>query len=333
MTQKKNKSHIDYSVVVPVMNEEQNVRLLYESIKKAFHRMPGRHEIIMVDDGSTDRTYVILRELHQADRALKVVKFRRNFGQSAAMAAGFEAARGRVVISMDGDLQNDPADIPAMVAKLEEGYDIVAGWRKNRKDKMLIRKVPSKIANRIIRFFTGVPLHDTGCSLKVYRAEIIKRIRLYGEMHRFIPALARIEGARIAEMVVTHHPRKFGRSKYNLTRTFKVIMDLTTLNLFIKYLRRPVHFFAKVGMVLNAAGFVAMLVGVQHLANGQEQFASMNVLFSTAFLLLAAGFQLLFFGLVGNMVVKTGERNGALLEYFTKRPGETGLSNVSIQSE
>lgn len=309
---------VEYSVVVPVMNEAENVELLYRSIKAVFEMMGDSYEIIMVDDGSTDETYSILQALNRRDKHLKVVKFRRNFGQSAAMAAGFEQARGHIVISMDGDLQNDPKDIPAMVAKLREGYDIVAGWRKNRQDKMIIRKVPSKIANKIIRFFTGVQLHDTGCSLKVYRSEIIKKIRLYGEMHRFIPALARIEGARFAEMVVAHHARKFGQSKYNLTRTFKVIMDLTTLNLFIKYLTKPVHFFGKLGFLFNVFGVTALAVCGYFVLKGFDDLASMNVLLSIAFLLIAAGFQFFFFGLIANMVVKTGEKkNGQLKEYFS----------------
>jgi len=311
---------VTYSVVVPVMNEEENVGILYDRISEVLQSMGEPYEIIMVDDGSTDMTYSALKRLHQKDKRLKVVKFRCNFGQSAAMAAGFERARGAIVVSMDGDLQNDPQDIPAMVRKLNEGFDIVAGWRKNRKDKMLIRKVPSRIANRMIGFFTGVRLHDTGCSLKVYRAEIIHRIRLYGEMHRFIPALARIEGARIAEMVVKHHPRQFGKSKYNLTRTFRVIMDLTTLNLFIKYLTKPVHFFGMLGLAFNAVGALALLASGFLVATGAYDLADVNVLISVAFLLLASGFQFVFYGLIGSMVVNTGEKqNGQLMDYFSRQ--------------
>ncbi|RMF56360.1 MAG: glycosyltransferase [Calditrichaeota bacterium] len=318
ITRNGNHRTVDLSVVVPVMDEEQNVEILYERLRDVLDGTRLSFELIFVDDGSTDRTYDVLRTLHQQDPRLKVVKFRRNFGQSAAMAAGFEQARGRIVVSMDGDLQNDPGDIPAMVSKLEEGYDIVAGWRKNRKDKMLIRKVPSKIANRIIRFFTGVQLHDTGCSLKVYRAEIIRKIRLYGEMHRFIPALARIEGARIAEMVVNHHARQFGRSKYNLTRTFKVIMDLTTLNLFIKYLNKPLHFFGRLGLLFNLAGLGSIAGSAYLLASGSYGLSDLNVLVSLSFLMVVAGFQFIFFGLLANMVVSTGDRkNEQLREYFS----------------
>ncbi len=310
---------IAYSVVVPLMNEEGNVKLLYERISDVLKPLARPYEIIMVDDGSTDRTYEILHDLHQRDNCLKVIKFRRNFGQSAAMAAGFEHASGEVIVSMDGDLQNDPKDIPAMIKKLQEGYDIVAGWRKNRKDKMVLRKLPSKIANGIIRFFTGVRLHDTGCSLKVYRAEVIEQIRLYGEMHRFIPALASIEGARIAEMVVDHHPRRFGSSKYNLTRTFRVIMDLTTLNLFIKYLTRPVHFFGMLGFLFNTVGLFALLLCAYLILTGAYDFSGINVLGAFAFLILISGCQFVFYGLVANMVVKTGnKKNGQMVDYFSR---------------
>jgi glycosyltransferase involved in cell wall biosynthesis len=280
--------------------------------------MSQPYEIIFVDDGSTDSTYPILKQIHDKDKNFKVVKFRRNFGQSAAMAAGFEQARGEVVVSMDGDLQNDPVDIPKMIEKLSEGYDIVAGWRKNRKDKLIIRKVPSKIANKLIRKLTGVELHDTGCSLKVYRSEVVKKIRLYGELHRFIPALARVEGARISEMVVNHHSRQFGESKYNITRTFRVIMDLTTLNLFIKYLTRPIHFFGMLGFLFNIFGSMALLWSMWLVVGGKYELSAINVPLSLSFLLIAAGFQFVFYGLLANIVVRTGDRkNSQLKEYFS----------------
>ncbi|MFQ5636717.1 MAG: glycosyltransferase family 2 protein [bacterium] len=308
---------IECSVVVPVMDEEENVKILYNRITEVMQKMGRSYEIIFVDDGSSDRTYSILKEIHLRDDHLKVVKFRRNFGQSAAMAAGFEQAHGRVVVSMDGDLQNDPKDIPNLLDKMNEGFDIVAGWRKNRKDKLIIRKVPSKIANRLIRFLTGVYLHDTGCSLKAYRSQVIKNIRLYGELHRFIPVLARIEGAKISEMEVSHHARKFGQSKYNLTRTFKVIMDLTTLNLFIKYLANPVHFFGMLGFLFNAGALLALLFCGYLWVNGSYAISGLNVLISVAFLLVAAGCQFVFYGLIANMIVKTGDKHGPkLIEYY-----------------
>jgi glycosyltransferase involved in cell wall biosynthesis len=232
------------------------------------------------------------------------------------MAAGFEYASGSIVISMDGDLQNDPIDIPKMIEKLREGYDIVAGWRKNRKDKLFIRKVPSKIANKIIRKLTGVELHDTGCSLKVYRSEVIKKIRLYGELHRFIPALARVEGARITELAVNHHARQFGVSKYNLTRTFRVIMDLTTLNLFIKYLMKPMHFFGMLGFLFNTLGLTALFWSLFLLFDGGDT-SIVNVPISVTFLLIASGCQFVFYGLLASIVVRTGDKkNNPLREFF-----------------
>ncbi len=299
---------IEYSVTVPLMNEEENVELLYNRIIEAMDSMGEAYEIIFIDDGSKDQTFEIMRKLQERDKNLKVIKFRRNFGQSAAMGAGFEYASGEIVIAMDGDLQNDPKDIPKLVSKLNEGYDIVSGWRQNRQDKVIIRKLPSKIANALIRHFTQVPIRDTGCSLKAYTKEIVKKIRLYGELHRFIPALARIEGARIGEVPVSHHARQFGNSKYNITRTLKVIMDLTTLNLFLKYLRNPMHFFGTIGIVFNFFGVFALLsmfFSVLVLNNTLEE---VNVLLSTAFIFIAGGFQSLFFGLLANMAVQTGDR-------------------------
>lgn len=308
----------EYSVVVPVMNEEGNVRLLYDKIKRAMDGMGAPYEIIFVDDGSTDSTFSRLKCIKDTDPDLKLVKFRTNFGQSAAMAAGFEQACGNIVISMDGDLQNDPKDIPTLVRKMREGYDIVAGWRKDRKDKLILRKIPSMIANRIIRSLTGVHLHDTGCSLKVYRREVIKKISLYGELHRFIPVLGRIAGARIAEMVVSHHPRRFGESKYNLTRTFKVIMDLITLNFFIKYLTKPLHFFGMLGFWFNLIGASALLVSGYLFLDSKYNLTDLNVLLAFSFLLLTSGCQLVFYGLIANMVVRTGERHDSkLIEYYS----------------
>jgi glycosyltransferase involved in cell wall biosynthesis len=296
------------SVVIPVMNEEDNVTLLHEKITTAMQAWGKPYEIVLVDDGSTDRTFPILAQLAARDPHLRVVKFRRNFGQSAAMAAGFEHARGEVVVTMDGDLQNDPHDIPAVVTKLQEGYDIVSGWRKNRKDKLIIRKVPSRIANRLIRRTTQVSLHDTGCSLKAYRREVVRKINLYGEMHRFIPALARIEGARIGEMVVNHHERRFGKSKYNLTRTFKVIMDLTTLNLLLKYLTRPLHFFGALTLLFNGLGVATLGSALYYSLQNHLSTEELNVLMALGFLSIAAGINFLLFGLIANMVVKTGQK-------------------------
>jgi len=304
----KNKKTLAYSVTVPLMNEEENVELLYNGIVEAMDLMDEAYEIVLIDDGSTDKTFEIMQRLQRRDENLKVIKFRRNFGQSAAMGAGFEYASGKIVIAMDGDLQNDPKDIPKLVSKLKEGYDIVSGWRQNRQDKVIIRKVPSKIANGLIRHFTQVPIQDTGCSLKAYTKEIVKKIRLYGELHRFIPALARIEGARIGEVPVNHHARQFGSSKYNITRTLKVIMDLTTLNLFLKYLRNPMHFFGTIGIVFNLFGVITLLSMFFSVLVFNNTLEEVNVLLSTAFIFIAGGFQSLFFGLLANLAVKTGDR-------------------------
>ncbi|MFQ5676053.1 MAG: glycosyltransferase family 2 protein [bacterium] len=302
------KARIEYSVVVPLMNEEENVELLHDRIVDAFEAMGKPYEIIFVDDGSTDKTVNILEKIRLRDKNLNVIKFRKNFGQSAAMGAGFRFSRGEIIIAMDGDLQNDPADIPKLVAKLDDGFDVVSGWRKNRKDKMIIRKLPSRIANRLIQFLTRVEIHDTGCSLKAYRKEIIKKVRVYGELHRFIPALARIEGAKVGEVVVTHHPRKFGKSKYKITRTFKVVMDLTTLNLLMKYLSSPMRFFGLLGITFHFFGILALFSILYCVSILGYTLEDINVLLSTAFILLAGGFQSFFFGLLAQIVVRTGDR-------------------------
>ncbi len=313
---KAEKKEVFCSIVVPVMNEEENVQLLHEAITRVMRAWGKSYELIIVDDGSSDRTFDILHGISLNDPCLRVVKFRRNFGQSAAMAAGFEQSRGEYVVTLDGDLQNDPVDIPRVVEKMQEGYDIVSGWRKNRKDKFLIRKVPSKIANRLIRKTTRVHLHDTGCSLKAYRSEVVHKIRLYGEMHRFIPALARVEGARIGELVVNHHERKFGKSKYNLTRTFKVIMDLMTLNVLLKYLTRPLHFFGGLTVLFNGLGCASLMALMWGWSQNHYVEEELNVLMSLTFLLFAAGINFLLYGLIANSVVSTGEKRDERLYEF-----------------
>ena len=221
------------SIVVPVYNEEENVRLLFEKIQAVCETIGDTYEVLFVDDGSHDETFSVLSELSKQEPQLRVVRFQKNAGQTAAMAAGFEFAQGQRIISMDGDLQNDPVDIPKLLKKLDEGYDLVCGWRKDRQDKFLTRRVPSIVANWIIGKVTGVPIHDNGCSLKAYRASIIKQVPLYGEMHRFIPAMSTVVGARIAEIVVTHHPRRFGQSKYGLGRVWRVMLDIIAFKFII----------------------------------------------------------------------------------------------------
>jgi len=304
---------LDISIVVPLYNEEENVKILHSSIRKVMDGMGKPHEIIFVDDGSRDRTFELLKEIHDENPAVKVIKFRGNFGQSAAMAAGFAAARGSVVFAMDGDLQNDPTDIPVLLSKLDDGFDVVSGWRKNRKDKLIIRKVPSKIANKLICSVTGVQLHDTGCSLKAFRSEIIKRINLYGELHRFIPALSKIEGARIAEIPVKHHARKFGRSKYNITRTFRVIVDLMAMNLFIRYLKTPLRFFGKVGALFIVFGFISTLWILYRVYLFHKPLTDINILLTSVFLFVATGVQFFVWGLLADLIVKTGKRKSIYL--------------------
>lgn len=250
---------VDLSIVIPIFNEEESVEPLCDSIMEATKSMGLSLEIIFVNDGSQDRSFEILRGLHQKDPRVKVVDFRRNFGQTAAMAAGFHMAKGRLIVSMDGDLQNDARDIPRLLSKLEEGYDLVSGWRKERKEALFARRFPSWIANWLIGRITGVRLHDYGCTLKAYRAEIIKEIGLYGEMHRFIPALASWMGARIAEISVTHHARRFGKSKYGLGRTVRVILDLITVKFLMTYSTRPLHFFGIPGLL---SLFLGILISV-----------------------------------------------------------------------
>ncbi len=228
------------SIVVPVYNEEENVRLLFEKIQAVCKTIGETYEVLFVDDGSHDETFAVLSELSKQKPELKVIRFQKNAGQTAAMAAGFEFAQGQRIISMDGDLQNDPADIPKLLEKLDEGYDLVCGWRKERQDKFLTRRVPSIVANWIIGKVTGVPIHDNGCSLKAYRASVIKQVPLYGEMHRFIPAMSTVVGARIAEIVVTHHARRFGKSKYGLGRVWRVMLDIIAFKFIISvFASRP----------------------------------------------------------------------------------------------
>jgi len=310
------------SVVVPLYNERENVPLLYRSIKEVLKAMDGPCEMIFVDDGSTDGTQDVLREWAKKDTLLRVVLCRRNFGQSAAMAAGFKLSRGRVVVTMDGDLQNDPRDIPILLKKMDEGFDVVSGWRKDRKDTFLLRRLPSILANRLICSVTGSRLHDTGCALKAFRREVIQQIRLYGELHRFVPALAKVEGARIAEIVVRHHSRRFGQSKYNLSRTFRVLMDLASLNIFLKYLRNPLRFFGKISIGFLLIGFVgACWIGF-YMGVYRTPLIELNIPVTLVFLLWVAGFQFLFLGLVASLIVKTGTRSGFAMASMVSLPGE-----------
>jgi glycosyltransferase involved in cell wall biosynthesis len=288
------------SIVIPVYNEEESVLMLYQKIRDACDALGIPYEVVFVDDGSRDRTLDILEEIHNQDARVKVVRFRGNFGQTAAMAAGFQHANGQVIISMDGDLQNDPADIPMLLDKLEAGYDVVCGWRKDRKDKLISRKIPSKIANWLIGQITGVPIHDNGCSLKAYRAEVIKRVALYAEFHRFIPALSTLSGARIAEIVVHHHARRFGRSKYGISRAWKVFLDLFLIKMLTSFAARPALWFGILSIPAVLWGLMCLLVlGI---------WGSSGIVIPTlAFLSFSLSGHLIAIGVLGEMVLKVGD--------------------------
>jgi glycosyltransferase involved in cell wall biosynthesis len=292
------------SIIVPLYNEEENVSDLYSEIKSVADESNLNCEFVFVDDGSKDRTVENLVAAAENDQRVKVVSFRRNFGQTAAMAAGFDYAEGDIVITLDGDLQNDPRAIPAMVEKIHEGYDLVAGWRKDRQDAMVSRKIPSKIANWLISKITKVELHDYGCTLKAMRGHISKNIKMYGEMHRFIPALAAEQGVKIFEMPVNHRPRTRGVSKYGISRTFRVILDLLTVKFFLGYSTRPLHMFGALGM--STGGLGMLLIAWMAF---QRAFFDMPMgnrpLLTISTMLVLIGLQFICFGLLAEVLVRT----------------------------
>jgi len=294
----------DISVVIPIRNESPNIPELYRELTATLERWGHSYEILMIDDGSTDDSFEQLAHLQERDNRLCVIRFRRNFGQTAAFAAGFAHARGRLIVTSDGDLQNDPRDLPAMVDKIGEGYDIVCGWRKNRQDAWLTRKLPSLVANRLISIATGVWLHDYGCSLKVFRAEIVKPLRLYGEMHRFLPAIASEMGVNIAEVVVNHRPRQHGRSKYGLDRTVRVILDLLTVRFLATYSTRPLQIFGLVGIVMALVG-AGISIWLAYLRLFAYESIANRPLLLFGILLVSTGVQLVTLGLLGEMLART----------------------------
>ncbi len=290
------------SVVLPVYNEQDNLEALYREIGEALTGFD--FEIVFVDDGSTDRSLEVLREIAGGDDRVKVVVFRRNFGQTAAMAAGFDHARGRFVATLDADRQNDPKDIPAMLAKLEQGYDMVCGWRYKRQDGFLLRRLPSMLANRIISFTTDVKLHDYGCTLKVIRSEVTRQIRLYGEMHRFIPAIASWVGVRIAEMKVNHRARTAGVSKYGISRTFRVILDLMTVKFLLGYSSRPIQLFGSIGLASGLSGMLMLVwLTLERLLLDVPLSGRPILLF--AILLVFIGLQFITVGLLAELQTRT----------------------------
>ena len=294
----------ELSVVVPMKNEAPNVAELYQEITAALEACGRPYELIAVDDGSTDETFNLLARLQEHDPRLRVIRFRRNYGQTAGFAAGFAHARGRYIVTLDGDLQNDPLDIAPMVKQLEdESADIVAGWRKNRKDKFISRRLPSMIANRVISKATGVTLHDYGCSLKVFRAEVVKPMKLYGEMHRFLPAIASEFGARTEEHVVNHRARKHGRSNYGISRTIRVLLDLMTVKFLISYSTRPLQIFGLLGVTMGFLGLLICSYVTYEKFFGQ--WADRDWTLQAGILFVFTGVQLLTMGLLGEMLART----------------------------
>ena len=295
----------DLSIVIPVLNESPNIDRLYNELTDTLVRGGRSYEIIIVDDGSTDDTFNRLAALQARDPHLRIIRFRRNFGQTAAFAAGFAFARGRMVVTSDGDLQNDPADIQQMADKIErDGFDIVCGWRKDRKDRMVTRRVPSVIANKLISWATGVELHDYGCSLKVFRSEVVKPLRLYGEMHRFLPAIASQFGVRIAEVVVNHRHRVAGASKYGLSRTVRVVLDLLTVKFLLNYSTRPLQIFGLFGLSAGALGSV-ILAYLGYVRLIAHQAIGDRPLLLLGMLLVFIGVQLVTFGLLAELLART----------------------------
>ncbi len=305
------------SVVIPIYNEEENVTLLYDELSEVMKSMDCSYEILFVDDGSTDTTLSLLQSMQAADPRIVVVKFRRNFGQTAAMSAGFDYSSGEVIITMDGDLQNDPRDIPRFIEKIEEGFDVVTGWRHDRKDAFLNRRLPSIIANKIISWTTGVALHDYGCTLKAFRKEVIKNIHLYGEMHRFIPAIASGMGISFTEIKVNHRARQFGTSKYGISRTIRVVLDLITVKFLLSYATRPIQIFGLLGVISGTAGFLLALI-----MTIQRQFFDIPLsdrpLLLLAIVLIFIGIQFVSIGLIGELQARTYHETQKKPVYYVK---------------
>jgi glycosyltransferase involved in cell wall biosynthesis len=295
---------VEVSVVIPIRNEAPCLEELHRELTAALRASGRSYEIIVIDDGSTDDSFEILARLQALDPDLRVIRFRRNFGQTAAFAAGFDHARGRVIVTFDGDLQNDPRDIAPMIDALERGFDIVCGWRKDRKDAFFSRRLPSVVANRIISMATGVRLHDYGCSLKAFRAEVVKPLKLYGEMHRFLPAIASEQGVAIREMPVNHRPRRHGASKYGIGRTIRVILDLLTVKFLLSYATRPLQIFGLIGLSMTALGaLISGWLAYERLA-GFDVSLNRPILF-LGILLIITGVQLVTLGLLAELQART----------------------------
>ncbi len=309
----------DISVVIPLYNEGESIPDLYKELTSVLERMNRPYEVVVVDDGSKDDSFAKLSDIHNRDGRWHVIQFRRNFGQTAGMQAGFDAARGDIVITIDADLQNDPNDIPKLVELMEEGdYDVVSGWRKDRQEPFLSRRLPSMLANRLISRTTGVSLHDYGCSLKAYSREVIKNVQLYGELHRFIPALASPVGIRVAEVPVNDRRRKYGKSKYGIGRTFRVILDLISVLFLLNYFQRPIHIFGSTGLLMSGAGiaigiYLALVKFITGADIGDRPLLLMSVL------LIIVGVQMLSIGLVAEMLMRTYYESQGATAYFVRK--------------
>lgn len=295
------------SVVIPVFNEVESIDLLCEKLHAALSSIGRSYEIILVDDGSTDGTWEKIAAQAKRIPHLRAIRFRRNFGQTAAMSAGFDAARGDVIVTLDADLQNDPVDIPKLLERIEAGFDVVSGWRKNRQDAFLNRRLPSMIANSLISRLTGVRLHDYGCTLKAYRREVIKNVRLYGEMHRFIPALASWVGGRIDEVVVSHYPRRFGKSKYGISRTLRVVLDLMTVKFLLEYSTRPIQVFGKIGLLCGGVAIAMIaILAVDRIFHLNDPYLLKRPFWVvTPLMFLAFAMQFISMGLLAEMQIRT----------------------------
>jgi dolichol-phosphate mannosyltransferase len=312
----------EISLLVPLYNEEENLEPLLDRIVSVMSGLGRSYEVVLVDDGSTDRTPQRLKDALSVRPHLKAVIFRRNFGQTAAMAAAIEHAKGQILIPLDGDLQNDPADIPKLLAKLEEGFDVASGWRKDRKDPFLTRTLPSKTANALISLISGVPLHDYGCTLKAYRREVLQHVNLMGEMHRFIPVLASWNGAKVAEVVVVHHPRTRGKSKYGLGRTVKVVLDLLTIKFMGSFLTKPIYVFGGSGFALmGLSGLLALVTLWQKFEHGA--WVHKNPLFTLAIFFGMAGIQLVMMGLLGELISRIYFTSAGISPYVIREVAES----------
>jgi len=320
-----NDQSTEVSVVVPLLNEQDNIEPLYKEIKQTLDGRYKKYEMIFVDDGSSDNSFTILTRLQKADDRIRIIRFRKNFGQTAALSAGFTHARGKIIAAIDADLQNDPADIPKMIDKLQEGFDVVSGWRKKRHDNIITRLIPSKIANSLISRITGVKLHDFGCTLKAYRKEILAETKLYGEMHRFIPALASWSGAKIAEMEVNHRPRTAGTAKYGLQRTLKVLLDLITVKFLLSFSTKPIQLFGGWGfLALFFGGASGLVVILMKILKGRDMTG--NPLLYLTILLLVIGVQFILMGLLAELLVRTYHESQNRPTYVIKEIIESATS-------